>query len=476
MYASLLISLLAAFVAMLGKQWLNRYLRHSGGSMIERCGDRQRKFDGLERWSFHLFVESLPVMLQVALLLLACGLCRRLASVNTSVAGVLIALTAVGVLFYLVIVVAGTSSYACPFQTPASTALRRLWAKIRPHTTPLVGPIIAGAHIFGVLSSNIWYSFWEKVVVLIRFYTHRFKRAVVRMTLNFNHWIRVTLRPRRRVRHPSPDASLRGIRESPRMPPGPNPPPHYNNPSLLSDSSEPWLMQEDMGTIRETNAKDVRCVSWILRNITDPEALDAAIRFAGRIRWFEDGMDVEPPYNIIVSIFYSCLDSTGTVYPGLSDRAYHSARAILWIHIRAMCRSEEFASNYPLPHSRNKLSRNLDLNSLLGMYNIVWTPENTAYKSIFTEHNSPEYIRWASNALLHFCWTKQGDTNTFLVIPFCKIPDVPWNTMPLDATLNMFLVWSIFLGCPVEEEMLKIQDKTYVTPRPSFHRTYVVVC
>jgi len=40
MYTSLLISLLAAFIAMLGKQWLNRYLRNSGGSMIERCGDR----------------------------------------------------------------------------------------------------------------------------------------------------------------------------------------------------------------------------------------------------------------------------------------------------------------------------------------------------------------------------------------------------------------------------------------------------
>ena len=36
LYASLLMSLLAAFVAMLSKQWLNRYLRHAGGSMIER--------------------------------------------------------------------------------------------------------------------------------------------------------------------------------------------------------------------------------------------------------------------------------------------------------------------------------------------------------------------------------------------------------------------------------------------------------
>ena len=42
LYASLLISLLVAFVAMFGKQWLNRYLRHTGGSMIERRGDRAK--------------------------------------------------------------------------------------------------------------------------------------------------------------------------------------------------------------------------------------------------------------------------------------------------------------------------------------------------------------------------------------------------------------------------------------------------
>ena len=63
LYASLLMSLLAAFVAMLGKQWLNRYLRHTGGSMVKRCSDHQRKCDGLEKWPFHFFMESLPVML-----------------------------------------------------------------------------------------------------------------------------------------------------------------------------------------------------------------------------------------------------------------------------------------------------------------------------------------------------------------------------------------------------------------------------
>ena len=109
MYASLLVSLLAAFVAVLGKQWLNRYLRNSGGSIIERCGDRQRRCDGLEEWPLHFFIESLPVMLQVALLLLACGLCRHMWSVNTSVAYTLISLTGAGVAFYVAIVIAGTS-------------------------------------------------------------------------------------------------------------------------------------------------------------------------------------------------------------------------------------------------------------------------------------------------------------------------------------------------------------------------------
>jgi len=121
-------SLLAAFVAMLGKQWLNRYLRHTGGSMVERCGDRQRKFDGLEKWPFHLFVESLSIMLQIALLLLTCGLSRHMWAINASVArhGIVITLTVIGIVFYVGIVVAGTSSYDYHFQTPASTALRAL--------------------------------------------------------------------------------------------------------------------------------------------------------------------------------------------------------------------------------------------------------------------------------------------------------------------------------------------------------------
>ena len=47
-------------------------------------------------------------------------------SVNTSVARVVVSFTVLGTLFYVGIMVAGTSSYESTFQTPASIALRHL--------------------------------------------------------------------------------------------------------------------------------------------------------------------------------------------------------------------------------------------------------------------------------------------------------------------------------------------------------------
>ena len=502
MYASLLISLLAAFVAMLGKQWLNRYLRHAGGSTIERCGDRQRKCDGLERWPFHLFVESLPVMLQVSLLLLACALCQHMWSVNVSVACVLIALTVLGVLFYFGIVVAGASSYECPFQTPGSAALRGIWKKIQSLASLPPHPIApAGACVPRVLLSHILRSPWKKVVCPIVSAIHRFEQAIVQVASNSGQRIRTALRSRRHVvHHPSLSVSLEEIQEDPRMSPTPDTPPcgtssiHGTNPSThdtgsfhhgsdcsfyeetpapTPENAGPWLAQEDLAAIQKTNTEDTRCVSWILRNITDPEALDAAIRFAGTIRWFEDGTDVELPYDTIVSIFHSCLDSTGTVYPGLSDRAYYSARAIAWVYIRAMSKSEEFARAFPLPHIRNTISDDSDLHSLLRLYDIIQSPNVLTFTSIFVERSTPMHMQWASQALLHFCKTKQEDPHAFSVFRFRKIPDIPWNTIPLDAALNLCLVWSMFLGSPVEEEALKVQDKTYAISHSSIQTCHL---
>jgi len=393
MYASLLISLLAAFVAMLGKQWLNRYLRNSGGSMIERCGDRQRKCDGLKKWPLHFFVESLPMMLQVALLLLACGLCRHMWSISTSVAYILITLTSLGVVFYLAIVIAGTSSYACPFQTPVSIALRSPWKKVR-------------------------------------------RRIVSAISQTRRMW-------KRRVR------PLLCRRSPPMIP----------FESVQVQPSEPWLGPKDLAIIRRTNADDVRCVSWILINITDPEALDAAIRLAGTIRWFEDGTNAEPPYDLIVSTFEACFDSTGELYPGSRDRAYYSGRAITWIHTLAMCQSEEFAKTLPLPTAGDTPAGiDSDLHHLLSV-NMGWSADDRfAFFLDIRPGNTPSHLQWISNVLLHLVWASRT-TLDFEYIQH-HIPSTHDTALPLDAILNHLLVWCIILGLPVGEETLKVQDKS----------------
>ena len=131
--ASLAASLLSAFLAMLGKQWLNRYVATDiRGTAIERSQNRQRKLDGVVTWYFDHVMEALPLMLQAALLLLGCALSRYLWDINTTVASVVIAVTSFGMIFYVFIIVAGAVYESCPYQTPGAHYLRHTILTILP--------------------------------------------------------------------------------------------------------------------------------------------------------------------------------------------------------------------------------------------------------------------------------------------------------------------------------------------------------
>ena len=363
--------------------------------MIERCGDRQRKCDGLKKWPLHLFVESLPMMLQVALLLLACGLCRRMWSVNTSVACTLITLTGLGVLFYIGIVIAGMSSYACPFQTPVSTGLRNSWKKLRRR----------------ILSS---------------------KRVIPRIYRMWNRGIQPLFHHR--------------------------PPPAIPFENVQLQRPEPWLRPKDLD-IRRTNTNDVRCVSWILRNITDPEALDAAIRLAGMVRWFEDGSDLEPPYSLIVSTFHTCFDPNGKVHPGSRDRAYYCGRAILWIQTLATCKSEEITRRFPLLVVRyTNPAPDHDLKHILTLHREQDISSNFVNLLRIGSGYTPSHSKWISNVLLHHSWANQASLDFNYIRQF--IHSTGETAIPLNVMLNRLLAFCICLGSPVEEETLKVDDKS----------------
>ena len=139
---------------MLGKQWLNRYESiDKRGSAIERCHNRQRKLGGIVGWYFDHVMESLPMMLQAALLLLGCALTRYLWEVDVTVASVVLSVTSLGVLFYLFIVIAGTVSNICPYQTPAADICRYILHHLRHYLLPTLHS--ASTIITVAISSNL---------------------------------------------------------------------------------------------------------------------------------------------------------------------------------------------------------------------------------------------------------------------------------------------------------------------------------
>ncbi|KAJ7769401.1 hypothetical protein B0H16DRAFT_1881938 [Mycena metata] len=126
LYASLFTTLLAALLAVLGKQWLMYYqAAGSRGTIEERGLERQRKLDGLVKWKFEAVLQAFPLLLQLALLLFASSISLYLWTIHHSVAILVTALTALGLGSYIFLLAAATIFSDCPFQTPLGTLLRQ---------------------------------------------------------------------------------------------------------------------------------------------------------------------------------------------------------------------------------------------------------------------------------------------------------------------------------------------------------------
>ena len=140
-----------AFIAVLGKQWILYYTQvTTWGNIVDRGKERQAKLAGLQKWGLHLIMESLPVMLQFALLLFGVALATYLWGLNITIAEVVMTVTCVGLAFYACIAIAATMYHDCPFQTPLSillpklpprakgfTALARIWLRRKATSLPI---------------------------------------------------------------------------------------------------------------------------------------------------------------------------------------------------------------------------------------------------------------------------------------------------------------------------------------------------
>jgi hypothetical protein len=422
-------------------------------------------------------------MLQIALLLLTCCQSRYMWSVNISVARVIISFTVLGILFYIGVVAAGTSSYECPFQTPASIGLRylrdskttpKLVASLSPpKVISLVGAawrstrrriVSASRHAYEIarypFSSEISLSrirsgirgtatkVGHQTVILLLRIDRAFGDTKLGLVQGFRGFRRAVLLP----------ITTEDVHHQPLVP--------QNSPGLR-------VHVRNLESIRKQNMDNARCVSWILRNITDPETIDSAIRPAGTIRWFDGDPDHNPPFDLIIFTLEACFDSNKQLYPGMRDRAYFSARAILQINMRARAHSDDRASDYPIPPVSPSSAQNADpdLHHIISMLKHNFTPGRPTLDFPRVDKNTHTHSLWMSNLFVDL--TRMGPNPTlrsydsYLSAAFTDHRCMVSNTL---------LVWHMFLGGHVEETVWAVDKSRAVVSSPSSSSIRLTLC
>jgi hypothetical protein len=446
LYASLIISLLAAFVAMLGKQWLNRYLRDAGTSVAERCGDRERKRNGIERWPFEMIVESLPVMLQIALLLLGVGLSRYMWVINIPVARTILSLTAFGVVFFILIVVAGTSSYECPFQTPASLTLRalgvhRLFGRLTPFLPSISLPPLRIRQRTGNFGRKLGYSLGY-LYSGMQMSVSRIKKAIsgaIRRCVALAHTTRDPV-----IQH---DTILRNLSRV-----------------AYFGWVEGRVEQRPKVVLSHgTDRADARCINWTFSRIAAPEAIDSAFRLACTIRWYHNGVDPQPSSDAFHSVLRRCFE-LGRVRPGRRDRAYDTARVICRLYVLAWARSDALAdTRRPSPPPRGWADNAADDHDLRSTLALLYAFSRRGEPLISQEDFagiSAAHATWVSDILLYLEWARRDNLER---VPFLPAFLLRQNA-PLSATAvaNILMSACVSLRQPINEEVLLVDDKSCV--------------
>jgi hypothetical protein len=124
-YTSLTFSLLAAFGAVLGKQWLNHYKTNhfDGGRLKQQCQQRHCKFQKLEEQYFEHVLQSFPVLLQISLILFILSLAAATWMQHWIVSLFIIIPTACSFILFVFTIMASLKNPDSPFQSWISLAI-----------------------------------------------------------------------------------------------------------------------------------------------------------------------------------------------------------------------------------------------------------------------------------------------------------------------------------------------------------------
>ena len=280
LFGSLASSLLAAFLAMLGKQWLNL---HVEGSLIDRSRHRELRMRGMITWRFKLIMECLPFAMQLSLLLLGYALAQYMWDLSRSISTVITSFTAFGVLLYLFIVFAATFWKTCPFQTPVSIALRHIISLARQRRHRRL------QNIQNRLSSLVHVRTGESFATA--------------MSLGGSFDGELALEPL--------------------------------YPLGISTSATTMPNLED----ESTHSSDTNCISTMLRFASASDAIVAVTGFIPEVNWTSNVRKV-PLLEVFHSLYRSfefLRDGRVIIRPGMKRQAYGSAKALLHLRMQRIC-------------------------------------------------------------------------------------------------------------------------------------------
>ena len=420
LFSSLAVSLLAAFVAMLGKQWLNRYSQvEMHGSLINRNRDRQRKINGMTTWHFNLVMESLPVMLQFALLLLGFALANYLTTIAHIIAWVIYAFTTTGLVFYLFIFVASTVSYDCPFQVPLSLLIH----------------------------------FDKKH----RKYLRRFGKWCWRVF----SW--------RNQRSP----------QQPRMAHRLNVPKTFNDnnsnhhiqlPMVVLNDTLPQLFEDEADW--NGYALDSNCIAWMYEMSMDDDVILNIMRFIPEVVW-HDGIRTTPLERLYGTVL-ECFDHSSTppvVIPRLRNKAYLSSKAFLHLAIQRKCiGNESDNAAFEAILRRHKIigskdyKGDFDLESTLRMVDHIFLLGDLEPIRWEKCSFSPPHHAWLSHILLYHAWNvlRQGERLPDYIRGFVSYTLRLEPPPPVPIAADCLFIIGLVLGIKLHISDLLVTDKRLV--------------
>jgi hypothetical protein len=134
-FSALGFSLSAVLVAMLAKQWLAVYDSQSQDELLKASCERQRKFDGLHKWSLPYILAVLPALLHVSLFLFLAGLIIYLWNLDPTVSQTNCVILGLLFMFYFASGMLAVFNLNCPYQTPLSRFIHSyIWSAHKKHT------------------------------------------------------------------------------------------------------------------------------------------------------------------------------------------------------------------------------------------------------------------------------------------------------------------------------------------------------